>query len=327
MTRRAIRAMAMLGASVLGVCSFGQTVPAAILAVDIENVVIYQQDAGDATKFASNPNIVPPPAIRNFLPVIWLADFVAFNGKPAKGTWTVRGTLLSRATAISAGNAIADSGASFFFDWVFDIRQVDGTQVGTIMASGWGGATKPPGAPSSFVQANVTVTGGTGAFLGVRGQGGQGGATDPGRTASMTEDPAYRRVNGGGARRYVFHLLPMERPEIVNVSHSDFSAVNTASPARAGEILILTARGLGPTRPGVDPGMPFPSDPLQEVNSPVELTVSDSTVEVINQIGWPGRENTYRLDFRMPNVATSVATLRLTAAWIGGPTFAIPVRQ
>src|ERR1700730_2734629 len=224
---------------------FGQT-PATILSVDLENIVIYQQDTGDAAKFATNPNIVTPPPILNFVPVIWLADIVAVNGKPAKGTYTVRGTLLSRGTTLSPGDAIADSGSSFFFDWVFDIRQVDGTQVGTIMASGWGGAPKPPGSPSAFLQANMTVTGGTGAFLGVRGQAGLGGATDTGRIASMTEHPEYRRINGGGARRYLFHLLPMERPEILNVWHSDLTPVTTAKPARADEVLIVSARGLGP---------------------------------------------------------------------------------
>ena len=73
----------------------GQTAPTAILAVDLENIAIYRQDTADATKYATNPNIVTPPAIRNFVPVIRLADIVAVNGKPAKGTWTVRGTLCS----------------------------------------------------------------------------------------------------------------------------------------------------------------------------------------------------------------------------------------
>ena len=310
----------------VSVSSFAQNAPNSIIAVDIENVVIYQQDTGDATKFATNPNIVAPPPIRNFVPVIWIADVVAVNGKPAKGTWTVRGTLLSRATAPTPGNAVADSGAAFFFDWIFDIRLVDGTQVGTIMASGWGGAAKPPGSPSSFIQANVAVTGGTGAFLGVRGQGAQGGATDAGRNASMTEDPANRRANGGGARRYVFHLLPMERPEIVNVWHSDFTPVSAARPAQADEVLIVSARGLGPTRPGVDPGAPFPPDPQQVVNSPVEIAVGGSLVPVINQIGWPGQQNLYRVDFRMPKTTGPMAALQLTAAWIGGPAFTIPVQ-
>ena len=312
-------------AGFLGTTS-GQTAPTAILAVDLENIVIYQQDTGDATKFATNPNRVTPPDIRNFVPVIWLADIVAVNGKSAKGTWTVRGTLLFRGTALSPGTAVADSGAAFFFDWVFDVRQVDGTQVGTIMASGWGGAAKPPGSPVSFLQANMSVTGGTGAFLGVRGQGAQGGNFIDGRVASMTEDPAYRRINGGGSRRYVFHLLPMERPEIVSVWHSDFTPVSAAKPARADEILIVSARGLGPTRPGIDPGASFPATPPQIVNSPVEVTVGGQRVEPINQIGWPGEQNLYRLDFRMPNTTGSTVPVQLTAAWISGPAFTLPVQ-
>ena len=304
----------------------GQTAPTAILAVDLENIAIYRQDTADATKYATNPNIVTPPAIRNFVPVIRLADIVAVNGKPAKGTWTVRGTLLFRSTATSPGNAVADSGAAFFFDWVFDVRQVDGTQVGTIMASGWGGAAKPPGAPASFLQANMAVTGGTGAFLGVRGQGAQGGNFIDGRIASMTEDPAYRRINGAGSRRGVFHLLPMERPEILNVWHSDFTPVTAAKPARADEILITAARGLGPTRPGVNPGSPFPSNPLQIVNSPIEMTADGQPAEVVNQIGWPGEQNLYRVDFRMLKTSGATVALQLTVAWIPGQTFTIPVQ-
>lgn len=326
MTKRQKLTLTMLCIPTLGLTAFGQTAPAAIVDVEIENIVLYFQDTADATKFASEPGMVTPPAIRNFAPVIWLADIVSVNGKPAKGTWTVRGTFLSRSTTMSPGNAIADSGAAFFFDWVFDLRQVDGTHVGTIMASGWGGAAKPPGAPSTFVQADMTVTGGTGAFLGVRGQAGQGGVRLAGRIASMTEDPANRRIHGGGARRYVFHLLPMERPEIVGVFHADFTPVNSARPAQPDEVLILSARGLGPTRPGIDPGASFPLSPTQPVNSPLEVTVGGSPAEVINAIGWPGQQNLYRVDVRMPKVAGPMAALQLTAAWISGSAYAIPTR-
>jgi hypothetical protein len=312
----------------------GQTAPPAILAVDLENIVIYEQDTGDAAKYATDPKIVSPPPIRNFVPVIWLADIVAVNGRPAKGTWTVRGTLLSRGTTVTPGDAIADSGASFFFDWVFDIRQADGTQVGTIMASGWGGAAKPPGAPSSFLQANMTVTGGTGAFLGVRGQAGLGGATDTGRNASMTEDPAYRRINGGGARRYLFHLLPMERPEVVMTANgpavvhaSDFSLVTSAKPAHFGEILSVFASGLGPTRPGVDPGQPFPASPVQPVNSPVEVTVNGSSAEVLYAGGYPGAVDRYQVNFRVPDgTSPGSASLRLTSGFIPGDDVTIPMQ-
>src|SRR5262249_21747097 len=152
-------------------------------------------------------------------------------GAPARGTWTVKGSQLSLGRTPVPGTGIADSGAAIFFDWVFDIQQADGTPVGTIMASGWGGAAKPPGAPSSLLQANMAITGGTGAFLGVRGQAGQGGNTVNPRQASMSEDPALRRDLGGGTRRYVFHLFPLFQPQILAgpagpaVFHSDFTAV------------------------------------------------------------------------------------------------------
>jgi uncharacterized protein (TIGR03437 family) len=318
--------MTALCVTALSVTAFGQTAPATILAVDIENFVSYWQDSGDATKFATVPSRVTPPALRNFFPFIFLADVVAVNGKPAKGTFTVRGTAVQRTTTVTPGFAIADSAASFVSDWAFDIRHPDGTQVGTIMAQGWGGTAPPPGAPASFTAANLTVTGGTGAFLGARGQGGQATTLVAPQSVSNMEDPAFRRTIGGGSRRYSFHLVPMERPEIVNVWHQDFTAVTAAKPARADEVLIVSARGLGPTRPGVDPGMPFPADPLQVVNSPVEATVGGAAAEVVNQIGWPGQQNLYRVDVRMPKTTGATAMLQLTAAWIAGPAFVIAVQ-
>ena len=147
------------------------------------------------------------------------------------------------------------------------------------------------------------------------------------RLSSMTEDPAFRRINGGGFRRYIFRLLPMERPEIVNVWHADLTPVSAARPARADEVLIVSARGLGPTQPGVEPGAPFPATPLQAVNSNVEVSVDGAAMEPINAIGWPTEENLYRVDFRMPKSAGPTAALRLSSAWVGGPAFAIPVQQ
>jgi hypothetical protein len=65
---------------------------------------------------------------------------------------------------------------------------------------------------------------------------------------------------------------------------------------------------------------------LQIVNSPIDLAVGGQPVEVINQIGWPGEQNLYRLDFRLPKTTGSLASLQLEAAWIGGPAFTIPVQ-
>jgi uncharacterized protein (TIGR03437 family) len=153
------------------------------------------------------------------------------------------------------------------------------------------------------------------------------------RSASVKEDPARRRVNGGGKAIFVLHLIPMTRPEVMSTSsgpavfHADFSPVTTARPARSGEVLIVKATGLGPTLPGVDPGQAFPLDAAQQVNSPVEVSVNGQSAEVLNKIGWPGLLDTYRVDFRVPDkIATGPAGLQLTAAWIAGPEVKVPVQ-
>ena len=155
-----------------------------------------------------------------------------------------------------------------------------------------------------------------------------------GRTsASVTEDPARRRANGGGSQRWVMHLIPMSRPEIVTtaagpaVFHADFSPVTGSNPARAGEALIVTAIGLGPTRPGVNPGEPFPLNAPQEVNSDVEAMINGKSAAVLNKIGWPGATDTYRIDVRVPEgTPPGTATIRLSAAWIAGSEARIPLR-
>jgi uncharacterized protein (TIGR03437 family) len=149
----------------------------------------------------------------------------------------------------------------------------------------------------------------------------------------MSEDPANRTANGGGANLFVLQLIPMRRPEIATTStgpavfHADFSPVTAAKPAKAGEVLIVRATGLGPTVPGVDPGQLFPTDAPPQVNSPVEMTVNGQSAEVINKIGWPGKVDTYRLDFRVPDGTTAgMAAIQLTAAWIPGTSVNIPIQ-
>ena len=100
-----------------------------------------------------------------------------------------------------------------------------------------------------------------------------------------------------------------------------------AKPARAGESLILTITGLGPTRPGLTPGRPFPDTPTQEVNSPLEVTVNGKPADVMNKFGWPGTTDTYRVDIRVPDgTASGTATLQITAAFIAGREMKIPVQ-
>jgi uncharacterized protein (TIGR03437 family) len=105
--------------------------------------------------------------------------------------------------------------------------------------------------------------------------------------------------------------------------------VTAAKPARAGEVLIVGARNLGPTRPDLlPPGTrPFKADPIEAVNSPVEVTVNGKEAEVTNKVGWPGTYDLYRVDFRVPSgLPPGMATIQLTAAWIPGTPVEIPVQ-
>jgi uncharacterized protein (TIGR03437 family) len=125
----------------------------------------------------------------------------------------------------------------------------------------------------------------------------------------------------------------MFRPEVVvtpagpTVLHLDWSPVTSEEPARSGETLMVFAKGLGPTSPGVNPGDPFPGEPLAVVTSPVGVLVDGKASPVINQVGVPGTTDTYRVDFRVPDTtAAGMVPIQVSAAWVKGTVVRIPVR-
>jgi hypothetical protein len=202
-----------------------QVASATILEIDLANRVQYVDDIFDVSKLASDPNVTTPLPSNNFVAVLIIADIVAVNGQPAKGTAVFHLRQINLRTAPNAGQAIADVVRNNVVDIRFEVLKSDGTPIGTIMASGLGGGPPPPGAPSGVLAGNVAIVGGTGAFLGVRGQVGQGPGvvgfpTD--RFASMSEDPANRRQNCShpfspcGRVRYVLQLIPLFHPEVVS---------------------------------------------------------------------------------------------------------------
>jgi uncharacterized protein (TIGR03437 family) len=126
----------------------------------------------------------------------------------------------------------------------------------------------------------------------------------------------------------------MSAPSVVTttggpaITHSnDFSLVTTSKPATAGETLSLFMTGLGPTKPGVDPGQPFPSSPLAVVNSPVQVTVNGKPADVLGAVGYPGAVDGYQMNFRVPpDTPKGVASIQVSAAWISGAPVSLPVQ-
>ena len=322
-----------------------QVAPLTILQIDTTNQVQYLEDISDVSKFATDPSVTTAcfpstdPRVEcagrhmTFHAFIVLADVVAVNGQAVKGTTVIHGRRIQAFPAPNPGQAVADAARDTIQVMSVEILTADSRPIGTIMLSGVGIGTAPPGAPPSVIQGNFAIVGGTGAFLGARGQAGGGVQVIPVRLASIAEDPANRRTNGGGRARLVATLIPLTRPEVAitntgpAIFHTDFSPVTAAKPAKAGEVLIVQAIGLGPTVPVVDPGQPFPSDAVLQVNSPVAVTVNGKDAELVNSIAWPGLPNTYRVDFRVPDgAAPGAASIQLTAAWIAGPSVNIPVQ-
>jgi uncharacterized protein (TIGR03437 family) len=198
------------------------------------------------------------------------------------------------------------------------------------MGMGLAEGDPPPGQPSTE-KANWAIAGGTGAFLGARGQVEGTGGT--GRAASMAEDPANRRVNGGSTNRYLVHIIPMTVPQIVTTANgpaithvSDFSLVNASKPAAAGEILALFATGMGPLQ-GAPTGQPFPANPVAPVNSPVQVMVNGNPAELIGAVGYPGSVDGYQVNFRVPSdTPKGTTSIQVTAAWTSSSPVSIPVQ-
>jgi uncharacterized protein (TIGR03437 family) len=314
-----------------------QLAPHTILNVNTENVVQYVSDVSDVSMLATNPNVTAAAVPKTFQETTFIGDIVSVNGQVAKGLFVVNRRLINSGTARTPGQAIADVMRSDVSSIAFEILKGDGTPVGTIHVSALGGpGPAPPGAPLAVTQGNNAIVGGTGAFLGARGQQGQSvtSQTITPRVASMTEDPANRRQNGGGRLFFVLDVIPMSVPQIVTTSggpavthSSDFTLVTASKPAAAGEILSVFVTGLGPTRPGVDPGKPFPANPPAVVNSPIMVTVNGEAAQVIGAVGYPEAVDAYQVNFQVPSDTTKgAATIQLSAAWIAGPAVNIPIQ-
>jgi uncharacterized protein (TIGR03437 family) len=331
---------AALCAAASSLTSLAQVAPPTILQIDLADYVLYRQDTSDPLKYATDPNVIPFGPVRNFYQGVHVADIVAVNGQQVKGSLASAQVVVALRTDATPGFAIADTVRNTLGVVTFEILKSDGTPIGTIIANGLTGGNPPPGSPVPAALNdvrgghNLAITGGTGAYLGARGQ--IGSLPPVGRNTSFAEDPANRRRNGGGPGtwRWVAHLIPMARPEVTRlpsgpaINHSsDFSPVTAAKPATQGEILSLFATGLGPVIPGVDPGQPFPSSPLAVVNSPVEVTVNGTSAEVLSAVGYPGAVDAYQVNFRVPpDTARGPATVQVSAAWISGAPVSIPVQ-
>lgn len=303
----------------------GQSSSGSVLKVDVKNFAAYHNDVTDYTKLATAPDFTLTVPFKNFATFVTVADVIAVNGEPAKGTFVDRAAWFRLRPNPEPGQAIADTTRNLMVEFNVEILQPDGTPIGSIMATGMNGGDPPPGAPLESERGSFAIIGGTGAFVGVRGQGAFAHQI-ANNNRSVIEDPANRRAHGGASRSLILQLIPLSRPEVIvtsdgpSVFHtSDMTLVTSDNPAHSGEVLTLLAANLGPTKPSVDPGDLFTADPPNVVNSLLEVLVNGTSAEVLSAVGQPGSVNTYQVNFKLVgSVAGHKATLRLIAAWMSG---------
>ena len=327
-------------ALVMSCAAWAQSPGTVVLRLDFKNAVGYVDDELDRSKWAMSAEITPPSINqRNFGTFTHISDLVQVNGTPVKGVLMCRFAISRVSPSIpnwGAGDVSVANDASC----TVEIFQADAaaTPIGSIS---YNQRTTPmrkaAGAPSIIGDSALgPIVGGTGAYFGVRGEMGACapcGGTGAQRTASVREDPLLRRQLGGTEYSLIFLLIPWRRPEVLIgpngpvFFHSGYIPVTSANPAAAGETLILYAKGLGPTTPGLNPGAPFPNEPFANATSPVEVWVDGKSSPAITQIGVPGTTDTYRVDFRVPDsTVAGTASVQISAAWVTGTAVSIPVR-
>lgn len=151
---------------------------ATTLVVELANVVEYQMDVTDLSKWGTNPNVTQGIIAMGMgvgcvgVPVVAYGDIVSVNGEPVRGAYVGRAVSVCLSPNPTPGAfAISDISANSLRDETYYILQSDGvTPIGTIMVNGLNGSVSPtpPGPPAG--PQNYTIVGGTGAFLGARGQ-------------------------------------------------------------------------------------------------------------------------------------------------------------
>lgn len=315
--------------SAISALAAGQTRSEAVLTFEIDNVVAYFDDGTPYSKVGTSTAATPVPSDFNSLwrTYVWMGDLSSINGAPAKGTLFMPSLALGGGPAPAARRPIYDVARNQIANAQIDVQDAAGRDVGVLCFAVLGAGAVPPGGPAGAGAGAFAVTGGTGAFLGVGGQGGT--VSNVGwRAASALEDASLRRVNGGGKWVIRFLVTGVQRPEIAAAYHAaDFSIVSEASPASAGETLILAAKGIGPTRPPLAPDAVFAADPLQVAAATVEATVNAKPASCPNAVGWPQSDDLYRVDLMLPGgLEGNKATIVLNRGYIPGIPFVLPVR-
>ena len=127
--------------------------------------------------------------------------------------------------------------------------------------------------------------------------------------AASTADPLDVEVMQNGVSAWVTQVKTKTTPPGIftvsdhygTIQHgTDYSLVTPASPAEAGEVIILYGTGFGWVNPAVPSGMPAPSSPPSATTIKPTVTIGGEAAEVLFFGLTPGFSGLYQLNVRMP---------------------------
>jgi uncharacterized protein (TIGR03437 family) len=115
-------------------------------------------------------------------------------------------------------------------------------------------------------------------------------------------------------------------PGVHNVTQADYTPV-VSKPAKAGDVLIAWANGLGPVSGNVASGGVAPSDPVAKCQATPTVTIGGRAATVDFCGLAPGFVGAYQVNFRMPDgVPSGTAPLVLSTGSQSSPVFSLAVQ-
>ena len=114
-------------------------------------------------------------------------------------------------------------------------------------------------------------------------------------------------------------------PTAAVVKNSNYSLISAANPAKAGDILLVYATGLGQTSPALTTGMLVAATPLS-ITPAVTATIGGKAASVVYSAASPGFAGLYQVAVTVPAGVTGAVPLQITLSGAASNTVTITVQ-
>ena len=222
----------------------------------------------------------------------------------------IAGNLDKNATTVSPGGLISIFGTNL-------------TKV-AVGLDGWAGRVLP----SSLNGTSVTIGGKNAAILYVGP--GQINAQVPSDVAAG-QQPVVVKNAVGASTALTVTVAPAApaiffAPVAAVLKNADFSLVGASNPAKAGDVLLVYATGLGATSAALPTGTLVPATTTANTTVPVTATIGGKSATVAYAIASPGFAGLYQVAVTVPSGVSGLSEIVLTQGTVNSNSVTIPVK-